>query len=339
MKYNLLGNTGLKVSEFCLGTMTFGGIGVYEAIGNLNQSESETILSQAVEAGINFIDSANSYSAGKAEEILGQAIHNLGLNRDSLVIATKVRDRMSEAPNDLGLSRKHILLQVEASLKRLKTDYIDLYQIHGYDILTPIEETLRVLDDLVQSGKVRYIGTSNVAAWHLMKALDHSFYHNLSRIQSLQAYYSLASRELEREHIPLLEDQKIGLMVYSPLAAGFLSGKYTRDNKGSTGGRRDKSGFPPIDEEKAHRVLAVLQPMATARGISVAQLSLAWLLQQPAVTSVILGVKTPEQLQENLKANQVSLSAEELKQLDEVSKLPYEYPAFALDYLNTDRKR
>jgi len=337
MKYNLLGNTGLKVSEFCFGTMTFGSDGIYKEIGNLDQAASENLISQAVEAGINFFDTANVYSAGQSEEILGQAIMNLGLNRDSLVLASKVMAKIGEGPNDRGLSRKHIMQQVELTLKRLKTDYIDLYQVHGYDALTPIEETLQVFDDLVRSGKVRYIGTSNVAAWPLMKALDYSFYNKTARFQSLQAYYSLASRDMERELIPLLKDQKLGLMVYSPLAAGLLSGKYTRENKGQAGGRRDKFNFPVVDEEKAYRILDVLHPMAAAKGTTVAQLSLAWLLHQPVVTSIIIGTKNTEQLQDNLKAGQVTFTAEELAQLDEVSKMAIEYPGWILDYGSAGR--
>lgn len=231
MKYNILGNTGLKVSELCLGTMTFGGKGYWTVIGQLDQQPVDELVKRSIEAGINFIDTANVYSEGLAEERTGQAIKNLGLKRDDLIIATKVRGKMGEGPNEMGLTRKHIMHQAEESLKRLGTDYIDLYQIHGYDPLTPLEETLRALDDLVKSGKVRYIGCSNLVAWHLMKALAYSEQKNLSKFISLQAYYTIAGRDLEREMIPLLSDQNVGLMVWSPLAGGLLSGKYTRENQ------------------------------------------------------------------------------------------------------------
>jgi aryl-alcohol dehydrogenase-like predicted oxidoreductase len=239
---------------------------------------------------------------------------------------------MGKGPNDGGLSRKHILQQVEASLRRLRTDYIDLYQIHAFDAQTPMEETLRVLDDLVRSGKVRYIGASNIAAWHLMKALAYSQYNSPERFISLQAYYSIASRDLERELTPLLLDQKVGLMVYSPLAAGLLSGKYHRENEGKAGGRRDISSFPYVDKEKAWVILDLLRPMAAAKGTTVAQLSLAWLLHQPVVTSIIVGARTTEQLQENLKAVDVTFTAEELSQLEAVSQLAPEYPGWVLTY-------
>ena len=338
MKYNVLGNTGLKVSEICLGTMTFGGEGIFRDVGTLGQPEADALVRQAVEAGINFVDTANMYSAGRSEEILGQAVRNLGLSRDSLVLATKVRAATGKGPNDLGLSRKHIMQEVEASLDRLQTDYIDLYQVHAADPLTPIEETLRVLDDLVRSGKVRYTGVSNVSAWGLMKALDASFYHRWERYASLQAYYSLASRELEREIVPLLRDQQVGLMVWSPLAAGLLSGKYTRDNAGRAGGRRDKVSFPLVDADRAFAVLDVLRPMAEAKGATVAQLSLAWLLHQPVVSSVIVGANTPEQLADNLGASGVQFTAEELAQLDAVSRPAPEYPGWMIEFSNADRR-
>lgn len=337
MKYNVLGNTGLRVSEICLGTMTFGGEGIFRDVGTLGQPEADALVRQAVEAGVNFIDTANMYSAGRSEEMLGQALRNLGLSRDSLVLATKVRAATGSGPNDVGLSRKHILQEVEASLDRLQTDYIDLYQIHASDPLTPVEETLRVLDDLVRSGKVRYIGASNVSAWALMKALDVAFYKGLERYASLQAYYSLASRELEREIVPLLEDQRVGLLVWSPLAAGLLSGKYTRENAGKAGGRRDKVPFPPVDTERAFAILDVLRPLAGAKGATVAQLSLAWLLHQPVVSSVIVGANNPEQLADNLGATRVQFTAEERKQLDAVSRLLPEYPGWMIGLGNDDR--
>ena len=338
MKYKLLGKTGLKVSALCLGTMTFGGRGMFSAIGNLGQEPVDALLKTAVEEGVNFIDTANVYSEGLSEELTGQAIRNLGLNRDDLVLATKVRGKMGDGPNDSGLSRKHIIQQAEASLKRLQTDYIDLYQIHSYDPLTPLEETLAALDHLVSSGKVRYTGASNLAAWQLMKALDYSHYNQLAKFVSLQAYYTLAGRDLERELIPMLKDQELGLLVWSPLAGGLLSGKYSREEEHKSGGRRANFDFPPVNKDRAFDVIDRLKGMAAEKGASVAQLSLAWLLQQPAVTSVIIGANKPEQLTDNLGSVHISFTDAELQQLDEISKLPSEYPAWMLERTGADRK-
>jgi aryl-alcohol dehydrogenase-like predicted oxidoreductase len=338
MKYNLLGNTGLKVSELCLGTMTYGGKGWAAAMGNLDQQAVDEQVKRALDAGINFIDTANVYSEGLSEELTGQSIHNLGVSRHDLVLATKVRGKMGEGPNDAGLTRKHIFQQVDDSLRRLKTDYIDLYQTHSYDPLTPLEETLRALDDLVRSGKVRYIGASNVAAWQLMKAVGYSTHNHLEKYVSLQAYYTVAGRDLEREVVPLLQDQKLGLLVWSPLAGGFLSGKYTRENENQEGARRTNFDFPPVDKEKAFDIIDRLQPLAEAKGVSVAQVALAWLLHQPVVTSVIIGAKKMEQLEDNLKAVDVQLTPEELQQLDEVSQLAPEYPGWMLDFTKGDRQ-
>lgn len=337
MKYNFLGTTGIKVSELCLGTMTFGGKGYWTAIGQLTQQAVDEIMKQAIDAGINFIDTANVYSEGLAEELTGKSIKNLGLKRDDLVIATKVRGKTGEGVNEIGLSRKHIMQQIDESLKRLNIDYIDLYQIHGYDALTPIEETIRTFDDLVRSGKVRYIGASNVSAWQLMKALSFSQYNNLAKFVSLQAYYTIAGRDLERELIPLLNDQKIGLMVWSPLAGGFLSGKYSR-NKNPEGARRLSFDFPPINKEKAFDIINVMEPIAEFKNVSVAQIALAWLLHQPAVTSIIIGAKNTEQLMQNLNAVNIELSEDELKKLDEVSKLTREYPGWMLERQGNERK-
>lgn len=339
MKYNFLGTTGIKVSELCLGTMTFGGsnTGIWSNIGKLEQQEVDEIIKRSIDAGINFIDTANVYSQGLSEELTGKAIRNLGLKRDELVIATKVRGKMGEGPNDIGLSRKHIMQQVNESLKRLNIDYIDLYQIHGYDALTPIEETIRAMDDLVRSGKVRYIGASNVTAWQLMKALAFSQYNNLAKFVSLQAYYTIAGRDLERELVPLLLDQKVGLMVWSPLAGGFLSGKYSR-NKNPEDARRTKFDFPPVNKEKAFDIIDVMEPIAQSKNISVAQVALAWLLHQHVVTTVIIGAKKMEQLEDNLKATDVKFTDDELNKLDEVSKLTPEYPGWMLTRQGADRK-
>jgi aryl-alcohol dehydrogenase-like predicted oxidoreductase len=296
------------------------------------------LIKRSVDAGINFIDTANVYSEGMSEELTGQAIHNLGLSRDSLVLATKVRGKMGDGPNDSGLTRKHIMQQVEASLKRLKTDYIDLYQVHSYDPMTPLEETLWTLDDLVKSGKVRYIGASNMAAWQLMKALDFSKYTRVERYASLQAYYTIAGRDLERELIPLVMDQKVGLMVWSPLAGGLLSGKYNRNEEKKEGGRRVNFDFPPVNKERAFDIVDVLRPMAEAKGASVAQLALAWLLKQPAITTVIIGANKMEQLDDNLKSIDIDFTTEEMDKINEVSKLPDEYPGWMLEFTSADRK-
>ena len=339
MKYHLLGNTGLKVSELCLGTMTFGSVGGrFAAINGVDQAGADALLKRSVDAGINFIDTANIYTEGQSEEITGQAIHNLGLRRDELVLATKVRGQMGTGPNDSGLTRKHIMSQVEGSLKRLKTDYIDLYQTHSYDPLTPFEETLAALDDLVRQGKVRYIGASNVTAWQLMLALGISAQQHLARYQSLQAYYTLAGRDLERELVPLLQHQKVGLMVWSPLAGGFLSGKYTRENPQGEGRRSGGFDFPPVNKDRAFDIIDQLRPMAEAKGSTVAALALAWLLHQPVVSTVIIGAKRMDQLEDNLKAVDVQFTSDELKQLDEVSRLAPEYPGWMVDFTSADRQ-
>ncbi len=338
MRYKLLGNTGVKVSELCLGTMTFGGQGMWTAIGSLPQKEVNDLVKRSVDVGINFIDTANVYSLGLSEQMTGQAIRDLGLKRDDLVIATKVRGAMGEGPNQSGLSRKHILQQADESLARLKTDYIDLYQIHGFDAETPMEETLKALDSLVQSGKARYIGCSNLAAWQIMKALGISAKEHLAKFVSLQAYYTVAGRDLEREIVPLLNDQKLGLMVWSPLAGGFLSGKYSRSSTAEDG-RRVNFDFPPVNKEKAFDIIDVMQGIAQNQHATVAQIALAWLLHQPVVTSIIIGAKKTEQLTDNLKAIDIMLSADELTQLNEVSKLSPEYPGWMIERQSGNQKR
>jgi aryl-alcohol dehydrogenase-like predicted oxidoreductase len=327
MKYNQLGRTGLLVSELCFGTMTFGGKGFWKAIGQQPQDAADDLVARVLDAGINFIDTANVYSEGESEMILGKA---LGKRRKDVVLATKVLGRMGSGPNDTGLSRRHIMQSVEESLTRLDTDYIDLYQIHGFDPLTPLEETLRALDDLVRSGKVRYIGCSNLAAWQLMKALWVSDKFNLHRFESLQAYYTIAGRDLEREMVPVLEDQNLGLMVWSPLAGGLLSGKYDRDGGGPGGARRVDFDFPPVNKDRAFDTVDVMREIAQDKQASVAQVALSWLLHQEVVTSVIIGAKTPEQLTENLAAPDVNLADDDLERLKAVSELPAEYPGWML---------
>lgn len=340
MKYKILGNTGLKVSELCLGTMTFGGgEGIWRAIGALEQKEVDDLVKTSIDGGINFIDTANVYSEGISEMMTGKSIKNLGLKREDLVIATKVRGKMSDSPNGTGLSRKHILHQIDESLKRLNMDYIDLYQIHGYDELTPLEEIIDTMDTLVKSGKVRYIGCSNLTAWQIMKANSYSQYNRLAKFVSLQAYYTIAGRDLEREIIPMLKDQSMGLMVWSPLAGGFLSGKFKRNDTADNNARRVNFDFPPVNKEKAFDIIDVLDLMAKEKKCSVAQLALAWLLNNPTVTSVIIGAKKTPQLEDNLKSIDITFTAAELQRLDEVSKLTPEYPGWMLERQGGDRKK
>ena len=332
MKYNQLGNTGLFVSELCLGTMTFGGGGgIWEHIGKLQQNDVDALVRQAHEAGINFIDTADVYSAGLSEQLTGKSLRNLGIARTQMVLATKVFGSVGDGMNDRGASRGHIMDGVKASLKRLDTDYIDLYQIHGFDSITPIEETLRALDDLVRQGHVRYIGVSNWAAWQIMKAIGIAERLNLAKPASLQAYYTVAGRDLEREIVPLLASEKLALMVWSPLAGGLLSGKYTRNGGGAEGDRRKNFDFPPVDTERGWAVIEAMQPIAERRRVSVAQIALAWLLAQKVVTSIIIGAKRPDQLEDNIAATRVTLTDDELASLGDVSQLPPEYPQWMIE--------
>ena len=339
MRYRKLGRTGLFVSELCLGTMTFGGgtTGPWAAMGALPQADADPLFKVAIDAGINFIDTADVYSSGISEEITGRAIKSLGIARDSLVIATKAFGPMGDGgPNQRGNSRYHLIDACHASLRRLGMDHIDLYQIHGFDPATPIEETLRALDTLVEHGHVRYIGVSNWAAWQIMKALGTSERLNLHRFASLQAYYTLVGRDLEREIAPMLLAEEVGLMVWSPLAGGYLSGKYSGGETGD--GRRAKFDFPPVNLERGEKVIAAMRPIAEAHGHSVAQIALAWLLHRPVVTSVIIGAKRMDQLTDDLAAIDVALTPEQLATLDEASKLPVEYPGFMLDFQGKARQ-
>lgn len=338
MRMKRLGGTGLVVSELCLGTMTFGsGEGIWAAIGQLQQPEVDGLVKAAIDQGINFFDTADVYSAGRSEIATGQAFRNLGLPRDQFVLATKVLGRTGPGVNQLGLSRAHILHAVDASLSRLQLDYIDLYQIHGQDPLTPLEETLDALNDCVRAGKVRYIGLSNLAAWQIAKALWISDKRNLARFESVQAYYSIAGRDLEREIVPLTQDQNLAVLPWSPLAGGLLSGKYSRDSQDPAGARRTTFDFPPVDREKAFHIVDAMRPIAEAHGASVARVALAWLLHQPHVTSVIIGAKTRAQLDDNLASTQLKLTADELAALDKVSALTAEYPGWMLERMSADR--
>lgn len=337
MRYRLLGRSGLLVSEICLGTMTYGGSGRWKPIGQLGLPEVEAQIKTAVDAGVNFIDTADVYSDGDSEALLGEALKKTGVARRELVIASKVRIRMGPGPNQVGLSRGHILDAVDASLRRLQLDHIDLYQIHGQDLGTPMEETLRVLEDLIRSGKVRYIGISNHAAWQIMKAVSISSMHGWNRFESIQSYYSLAGRDLEREIVPMARDQEMGILVWSPLAGGLLSGKFSEDAEGPEGARRTGFDFPPVDRPRAFRCVEAMRPIAKKHGVSVARVALAWLLHQPAVASVIIGAKTQEQLKDNIAATDIRLDEAELKVLDEASALPPEYPGWMFERQNQDR--
>ena len=330
MRYKQLGNTGLLVSELCLGTMTFGGGGggMWNLMGQVQQADADQLVARAIESGINMIDTADIYSGGQSETITGQALKNLGIARADVVISTKVYGATGPGPNERGTSRAHIMNAVKASLQRLGTDYIDLYQIHGFDSLTPIEETLRALDDLVTQGLVRYVGVCNARAWQVMKALGVSDQQGWARFVSLQAYYSLAGRDIERDVVSLLHDQKVGLLVWSPLAGGLLSGKVGRDQAAPQGTRRASLPFPPVDEDRAYRCIDAMRPVAAAHGVSVAQIALAWLLQQKHVTSVIVGAKNLHQLDDNIAATSVKLSDAELQALNTASELPGEYPGW-----------
>ncbi len=338
MRMKKLGNTGLLVSELCLGAMTFGGgEGLWASIGALQQPEVDALMRAALDKGVNFFDTANVYSAGRSEIVTGQAFVNLRVPRDQFVLATKVFGRMGPQANQAGLSRVHILNSVNESLKRLQLDYIDLYQIHGHDPLTPLEETLDALNDCVRAGKVRYIGLSNLAAWQIAKSLWISDKRNLARFESVQAYYSLAGRDLEREIVPLANDQQLGILPWSPLAGGLLSGKFTRNAKDPEGARRTTFDFPPVNREKVYDIVDAIQPIAKAHDSSVARVALAWLLHQPHVTSVIIGAKTRAQLDDNLAATELKLTADELTALDKVSALTPEYPGWMLDRMGGDR--
>ncbi len=333
MRMNRLGRTGLFVSELCLGTMTFGGEGngVYSEMGGLGQADAERMVGRAMEAGVNFIDTADAYSDGLSEQITGQALRNLQVPRSSVVVATKGYAPTGPGPNAGGNSRLHLIEACKASLRRLQLDHIDLYQVHGFDPATPIEETVRALDILVQHGHVRYVGVSNWAAWQIVKALGIADHVGLARFASLQAYYSIAGRDLEREIVPMLRAEEVGLMVWSPLAGGLLSGKYSREQETVPGGRRAAFAFPPVERERAFACLDAMRLMAEARGVSVAQVALAWLLHRRAVSSVIIGARRMDQLEDNLGAVDVELSEADLDALDAVSSLPREYPGWMFE--------
>jgi aryl-alcohol dehydrogenase-like predicted oxidoreductase len=336
MRYNLLGKTGLYVSELCLGSMTFGGSGgMWQAIGRLGHQESLALVSAAFEAGVNFIDTADVYSEGESERLVGAALKALARPREQVVVATKVRGRVGPGINQVGLSRGHILSSIDASLQRLGLDHVDLYQIHGFDPATPIEETVRALDDVVRSGKARYIGFSNLPAWVASHALTFAEQNNLARFQSAQVYYSIAGRDIEREIAPMCQARGVAILPWSPLAGGLLSGKFDPEKKGPAEARRASFDFPPVNMERLPRVLAALRKVAEETGTSVARVALAWQLTKPFVTSIIIGAKRPEQLVDNLAATELQLSPEQLAHLNDASALPPEYPAWMVDFQNS----
>lgn len=337
MRYRRLGHTGVYVSELCLGTMTFGGKGFWEAIGKLTAAESEALVGTALDAGVNFIDTADAYSEGESEKFLGAALAALERPREELIVATKVRLRTGPGPNQVGLSRAHIFAAAEASLRRLRLDHLDLYQIHGVDGETPIEETVVALNDLVRAGKVRYVGFCNLPAWLAMKALAFADAHGLARFVSAQLFYALSSRDIERELVPLAADQGLALLPWSPLAGGLLTGKFDPGQPGPAGARRTTFDFPPVDHARTVKVLAALRPIAAAHGVSVARIALAWLLTRPFVTSVIIGAKTREQLVDNLAASDLRLTPEQVAELDLASALPPEYPGWMVAWQNRER--
>jgi len=334
MKYNYLGNSGLKVSEICLGVMTFGGDTVKNELATVNQKEADEITSAALDLGINFFDTADVYSVGVSETVLGKA---LGNRRKEAVVATKVRFAMSIRPNDTGLSRFHIIKSCEDSLRRLGTDFIDLYQIHSYDKGTPLEETLRALDHLVQSGKVRYIGCSNLTAWQTMKALAISEKMNLEKFVTTQLYYSIGARDIEHELVPLCIDQHLGILCWSPLSGGFFSGKFRSNSSPPANARRSNRQassmkFWPVDEIKGFEIVEQLERIGNNYNKTIAQTALNWLLCRPAITSVIIGASHIEQLTENAGASDWQLTSDDVEYLDNISKPIVPYPLWHQQY-------
>jgi len=329
MKYNYVGDAGLMVSELCFGAMTFGGqdAGVWEQIGKLQQEEVNGLIKTAFEAGINFFDTANIYSFGQSEQLLGQSFRDLGIRRDRVVIATKVLGRMDDAPNSLGLSRYHIFQSVDASLKRLQVDHIDILYVHGVDPKTSVEQIVHSLNDVVNTGKVRYIAICNWPAWMVAKAQAIAKYNGWQQFIGLQYYYSAVTRDIEHELVPMAQDHRLGIFPWSPLAGGFLSGKFTREGSGGNA-RRDTFDFPPIDKEKAYSLVDVMKPIADAHGATVAQVALAWVRHQPGITSTIIGAKRISQLEDNIASVKLQLTADDLQKIDAVSPLAAQYPGW-----------
>ena len=337
MKYKQLGKTGVLVSELCFGTMTFGGRGYWKAIGQLPEDEATQLVKTALDQDINFFDTANAYSEGLAEILLGKALKNLGISHQSVFIATKVRLRMGEGANQVGLSKLHILDSIDDSLQRLGLSHIDLLYIHSVDPVTPLEETMRGLEDAVRSGKVRYLGVSNHPAWMVVKANSIARKMGWSKFIATQNFYSIASRDIEREIVPMAISEGIGIMPWSPLAGGFLSGKYTRDQKIAGDSRRDEFDFPPINKEKAFDIIDVMTKIGGRYNVSAARVALSWIKDKPGVTSVIIGAKKQDQLLDNLACTQLQLTQDEIKELDAISALTPEYPGWMVDRQLTGR--
>ncbi|PJG46478.1 aldo/keto reductase [Sphingobium sp. LB126] len=340
MKYKQMGSTGLFVSEICLGAMTFGGdpdAQAFRGMGHMTQAQVDAVVGRALDAGVNFIDTADTYFQGQSERMLGQALKNLGVARKDVVISTKTSGIVGSGPNDRGASRGHIMDAVRFSLERLQTDHIDLYQIHQTDTVTPLDETLRALDDLRSQGLIRYFGASNWHGWRIARAIGISEARNYGRLETIQAYYSIAGRDVEREIVPLIEAEGLGLMVWSPLAGGLLSGKFGPGAPAPEDSRRATFDFPPVDTERAWPIVAVMREIGDARGVSVARVALAWTLAKPHVMSVIIGAKNGDQLDDNLAAVELALSPEEMKRLDDVSALKPEYPGWMLTFLGDSR--
>jgi len=331
MKYNELGKTGVLVSDLCLGTMTFGGKGMWQAIGQLPQDEVNQIVKTSLDSGINFIDTANAYSEGLSETLLGESLKKLGISHQNVVVATKVRLRMGPGANQIGLSRLHIMDSVNDSLRRLQLQHIDLLYIHGVDSITPIEETMRGLEDVVRSGKVRYIGISNHPAWMVVKANSYADKMGWTKFVASQNFYSVASRDIEREIIPMALSEDISIMPWSPLAGGFLSGKFSRNNVVAGNSRRDSFDFPPINKEKAYEIIDIMEAVADQHNVSVATVALNWVIRQPGITSTIIGAKTLEQLNDNIKAVTLELTTDEMEQLNAASALAPEYPGWMVN--------
>jgi len=332
MRYNRLGQTGLVVSELCLGAMTFGNKASGFFQHDLDQDGSTALVRKALDAGVNMIDTANLYAAGQSEEFVGGALRSLGVARDQIVIATKGMGPMGEGPNDAGASRYHLLHQIDASLARLGLDHVDLYQIHGWDPNGGMEEALRAMEDIVRSGRARYIGVSNWAAWQIAKALGIAERRGWDKFVTVQAFYTVANRELERELVPMLQSEGLGLMIWSPLAGGLLSGKYAlgEDDETQGEGRRAKLDFPRVDKKLAFGLVEAMRPMAESRSVAVSAVAIAWLLHREVVSTVIVGARRADQLAENLAASNVELTAAELARLDALGAPEPEYPGWAI---------
>ncbi|MBB6328209.1 aryl-alcohol dehydrogenase-like predicted oxidoreductase [Algoriphagus iocasae] len=339
MKYNYVGNTGLLVSELCFGTMTFGGqdAGMWDNIGKLQQKEVNEMLTAVVDSGINFIDTANVYSYGQSEQLLGQALKDLSIKRDEIIIATKVLARMNDKPNSTGLSRYHIFNSVEASLQRLQLDYIDILYVHGVDPATSLEEIVRSLNDIVESGKVRYISICNWPAWMVAKAQTIAEYRGYHKFIGLQYYYAAVSRDIEHELVPMAKNHDLAIFPWSPLAGGFLTGKFTRE-EADEGSRRANFDFPPIDKEKAYDLVDVMGEIAKVHDASIAQVALAWVRQQPGITSTIIGAKTLDQLKANIESTNLNLTQGDLSKIDAISPLPKQYPGWMVERQSNYRK-